>query len=167
MLTTFYSFSYHCLCKVSDWTPGVAIVVAGDVAETCYIFPSHQLVGLRRVAQNSNEEQKDRTGKLIMNGTGVHRPVAGQESSSQNVHVLPLGHKSNSLTILNVNNTHVLQQYRRKNTDLYIIPVESAFSHDQQVSLRVRGAESLLTESQKGFGTRQIKQRRDPVCHTI
>lgn len=52
-------------------------------------------------------------------------------------------------------------------TDLNVIPVERAFPHDQQVSLRVRGAEPLLTESQEASGAGQVEQRRDPVGHTI
>lgn len=52
-------------------------------------------------------------------------------------------------------------------TDLNVIPVERAFPHDQQVSLRVRGAESLLTESQEASGAGQVEQRRDPVGHAI
>lgn len=52
-------------------------------------------------------------------------------------------------------------------TNLNIVPVERAFPHNQQVSLRVRGAESLLTESQEASGTGQVEQRWDPVGHSI
>lgn len=52
-------------------------------------------------------------------------------------------------------------------TDLHIVSVESAFPHDQQVSLRVRRAESLLTEGQEGPGVGQVEQCRDSVRHTI
>lgn len=56
---------------------------------------------------------------------------------------------------------------REEFTNLNIVPVERAFPHNQQVSLRVRGAESLLTESQEASGTGQVEQRRDPVGHSI
>lgn len=36
---------------------------------------------------------------------------------------------------------------REELTNLNVVPVERALSHNQQVSLRVRRAESLLTES--------------------
>lgn len=52
-------------------------------------------------------------------------------------------------------------------TDLYIVSVESAFPHDQQVSLRVRWAEPLLTEGQEGLGVGQVQQRRHSVRHSI
>lgn len=52
-------------------------------------------------------------------------------------------------------------------TDLNIVPVESAFPHDQHVSLRVWGAESLLTEGQKGPGAGQEEQRWDSVRHSV
>lgn len=52
-------------------------------------------------------------------------------------------------------------------TNLNIVPVERAFPHNQQVSLRVRGAESLLTKSQEASGTGQVEQRWDPVGHSI
>lgn len=51
--------------------------------------------------------------------------------------------------------------------DLHIVPVESAFPHDQQMSLRVRRAEPLFTEGQKGFGAGQVEQRWDSVGHSI
>lgn len=53
------------------------------------------------------------------------------------------------------------------NSDLNIIPVESAFPHDQQVSLRVWRAESLFTEGQEGSGAGQVDQCRDSICHSI
>lgn len=56
---------------------------------------------------------------------------------------------------------------REEFTNLNVVPVERAFPHNQQVSLRVRGAESLLTESQEAPGTGQVEQRRDPVGHSI
>lgn len=52
-------------------------------------------------------------------------------------------------------------------TDLHIVPVESAFPHNQQVSLRVGGAESLLTEGQEAAGAGQVEQRRDSVRHSV
>lgn len=52
-------------------------------------------------------------------------------------------------------------------TDLHIVPVESAFPHDQQVSLRIGGAESLLTEGQKAARAGQVEQCRDSVCHSV
>lgn len=53
------------------------------------------------------------------------------------------------------------------NTDLHIVPVENSFPHDQQVSLRVGWAESLLTKGQEGSGARQVEQCWDSVCHSV
>ena len=50
---------------------------------------------------------------------------------------------------------------------LHIVPVESAFPEDQQVSLRVGRAESLLTEGHEGPGARQIEQRWHSVRHSV
>lgn len=53
------------------------------------------------------------------------------------------------------------------NTDLYIVPVEGASPHDQQVSLRVGRAESLLTKGQEGSGAGQVEQCWDSVRHSV
>lgn len=50
---------------------------------------------------------------------------------------------------------------------LYVVPVEGAFPHDQQVSLRVRRAQSLLAEGQQAPRAGQVEQRRDPVRHSV
>ena len=52
-------------------------------------------------------------------------------------------------------------------TDLHIVPVEGAFPHDQQVSLRVGRAESLLTEGQEAPGAGEVEQRWDSVRHSV
>lgn len=55
----------------------------------------------------------------------------------------------------------------KNTTDLYIVSVESAFPHDQKVSLRVRWAEPLLTEGQQGLGVGQVQQRWHSVRHSV
>lgn len=57
--------------------------------------------------------------------------------------------------------------YEEEFTHLNVVPVEGAFPHDQQVSLRVRRAQSLLTESQEAPRAGQVEQRRDPVGHSV
>uniref|UniRef100_A0A8C6T098 WD repeat domain 53 n=1 Tax=Neogobius melanostomus TaxID=47308 RepID=A0A8C6T098_9GOBI len=69
--------------KVSDWTPGVAIVQAGDETQSRYILPSYQLLGLGRVSQDGYEEQEDCPGELIMHWTRIHRPVARMNVARQ------------------------------------------------------------------------------------
>lgn len=63
--------------------------------------------------------------------------------------------------------TEVSKDPQEEFTNLNIVPVERAFPHNQQVSLRVGGAESLLAESQEASGTGQVEQRWDPVGHSI
>lgn len=46
MSLTFDSVSYDLLGEVSDGTPRVAIISAGDVAQSGHVLPRHQLVGL-------------------------------------------------------------------------------------------------------------------------
>lgn len=43
---TFNSVSYDLLGEVGDGTPGVAIISAGDVAQSGHVLPCHQLIGL-------------------------------------------------------------------------------------------------------------------------
>lgn len=90
LFLTFDGVSYDPLGEVSDRTPGVSVVSAGDIAQAGYILPCHQLIGLWRVAQNSDEEQEERACELIVHRAWVHGAVARQESSTQNTHVLPL-----------------------------------------------------------------------------
>ncbi len=73
---TFDSISYDPLGQVGGSTPCVPIVSAADVAETGHILPRHQLVGLGRVAEDSDEEQEERACELIVHRARVHGPVA-------------------------------------------------------------------------------------------
>lgn len=73
---TFNSVSNHSVGKVRDTCPGVSVVCAADVAEPGHIFARHQLIGLRGVAQNSDEEQEEGTCELIIHGAWVHGAVA-------------------------------------------------------------------------------------------
>lgn len=67
-----------------------------------------------------------------------------------------------------IQNTKTDQKYGvQTSTDLHIVPEESAFPHDQQMSLRVGRAESFLTEGQEGFGAGQVEQCWDSVGHSI
>lgn len=90
MSLTFNSVSYDLLGEVGDGTPGVAIISAGDVAQSGHVLPCHQLIGLWGVTQNSDEEQKESARELIVDRARVHGSVAWQESSAQNTDVLPL-----------------------------------------------------------------------------
>lgn len=47
-------------------------------------------MGLRGVAEDGDEEQEESTCKLIVHWARVHGPVALQEGSAQDTHVLPL-----------------------------------------------------------------------------
>lgn len=96
MCLTFNSVSYDGLGEVSDWTPGVTIIGAGDVAQSGHVLARHQLVGLRGVTQNSDEEQKESTCELVVDRARVHGSVAWQESSAQNTDVLPLQRKGDT-----------------------------------------------------------------------
>lgn len=58
-------------------------------------------------------------------------------------------------------------QVQDTHTNLDIVPVKSSFPHDQQVSLRVRRAEPLLTEGQEASGTGQEEQRWDAIGHPV
>lgn len=75
---TFDSIAYDPLGEVGDWTPGVSVVSAADVAETGHVLPRHQLIGLCGVAENSDEEQEEGTCELIVHRARVHGPVAWQ-----------------------------------------------------------------------------------------
>lgn len=90
MSLTFNSVSYDLLGEVGDGTPGVAIISAGDVAQSGHVLPCNQLVGLWGVTQNSDEEQKESARELIIDRARVHGSVDWQESSAQNTDVLPL-----------------------------------------------------------------------------
>lgn len=87
---TFDGVSYDPLGEVGDRTPGVSVVSAADVAEPGHVFPRHQLIGLWGVAEDSDEEQEESTCELIVHRARVHGPVARQEGSAQDTHVLPL-----------------------------------------------------------------------------
>lgn len=47
------------------------------------------------MAQNSNEEEEQSAGELIIHRARVHGAVARQEGSAQDTHVVPLGGKKN------------------------------------------------------------------------
>lgn len=87
---TFDRASYDRLCEVPGLAPAVSPISAGDVAESGHVVAGHQLVGLRRVTEDGNEEQEEHTREVIIHRTWVHGPVTRQEGSAQNVHVLPL-----------------------------------------------------------------------------
>lgn len=82
--------SYDPLGQVCDRTPGVSIIGAADVAEAGHILARHQLIGLWGVPENCDEEQEESACELIVHRTRVHGPVAWQEGSAQDTHVLPL-----------------------------------------------------------------------------
>ncbi|XP_034404803.1 elongation factor G, mitochondrial [Cyclopterus lumpus] len=147
-------------------SPGVSVISAADVAEAGQVLPRRQLIGLRGVAEDSDEEQEESVCELIIHRARVHGAVAWQKGSAQDAHVLPLQQdKEEGKEIRNDKSKRALQS--PDNTDLHIVPVENASPHDQQVSLRVGRAESLLTEGQEGPGAGQEQQRWDSVRHSV
>ncbi|TNN80403.1 hypothetical protein EYF80_009427 [Liparis tanakae] len=71
---------------VGHRSPGDSVIGAADVAEAGHVVPRRQLVGLRGVAEDSDEEQEERACELVVHRARVHGAVARQEGSAKDAH---------------------------------------------------------------------------------
>lgn len=64
--------------EVSGGAPGPAVVGAGDLAQPCHIDLGVELVMLRDLPGDGNEEEEEGPRFLVIQGTWIHGPVALQ-----------------------------------------------------------------------------------------
>ena len=66
------------VCEVGGGAPGPAVVPAGDLAQPCHVDPALQLVTLRHLPGDGDEEEENGARGLVIQGAWVHGPATLQ-----------------------------------------------------------------------------------------